>query len=288
MVLATLVACGTDPGSDSPGTTTEMSSSEGSEVPGETEDEGESSSESTDSDGESESESGDFVSSDNTEPEPDECDIWMQDCAEGDKCVPWMATEGSGWQGFTCVPVLGEQAAGEPCTIDPSDSSDDCDADSACYNLELFDGVNAGICHTFCEGSADDPMCEGGHCIVGNGYPGPALCFDACDPLAQDCNEGQSCHWWWGWGGCTALGEGAAPGEPCQSEGFCEPASVCVGADVLPSCDEVACCTSLCSVEGGDEGCAQLPGTICVPIFGEFGPPEYTDLGQCVVPEMDP
>ena len=37
--------------------------------------------------------------------------------------MPWVDPDGSYWIGFTCVPVLGDQAVGEPCTLDYADKA---------------------------------------------------------------------------------------------------------------------------------------------------------------------
>ena len=216
---------------------------------------------------------------------PEECDIFEQDCAEGEKCVPWVDPDGSYWIGFTCVPVLGDQAVGEPCTLDYADSSDDCDASSSCYNFELFNGVSSGVCHAFCTGSEDDPMCTGSdYCVIGNGYPGPALCFEQCDPLAQDCPGDRGCYWFEPHFSCFFAGEIAA-GEPCEFFGECEPGSICTFAGILSTCEGGYCCTPFCLVGGGPGPCVGVqPGTECVPFYEQgMAPPGYEDVGVCIV-----
>jgi hypothetical protein len=46
---------------------------------------------------------------------PSECDPFLQDCPEGEKCVSY-ASSGGSWDANKCVPVLGDGAAGEPCS----------------------------------------------------------------------------------------------------------------------------------------------------------------------------
>lgn len=225
-----------------------------------------------------------------TDPSPDlpeECDVFAQDCSEGSKCVPWVETDGSTWLGFTCVPVLGDQAPGEPCTLDFSTSADDCDATSSCFSYAMFDGVMEGHCHAFCTGSTDDPMCEPDadyQCVIGNGYPGPALCVPKCDPLQQDCGAGLSCHWLGYFFGCTALEGEGGPGEACAGGGECSAGQVCMDGEWLPDCAG-SCCTPYCALSLGDEACAVLPGTSCVPFFEQgMAPAGYEDIGACLMP----
>lgn len=216
---------------------------------------------------------------------PEACDVFAQDCAEGEKCVPWVDPEGSYWIGFTCVPVLGQQAIGEPCTFDYADSSDDCDANGSCYNLDLFQGVSSGTCHAFCTGSEDDPMCSGSdYCVIGNGYPGPALCFEQCDPLAQDCPGERGCYWFEPHFSCFAAGEIAA-GDPCEFLGQCEPGNMCLVGWLLSTCEGGYCCTPVCPVSGGPGPCVGVqPGTECVPFYDQgMAPQGYEDVGVCMV-----
>ncbi|PRQ03196.1 hypothetical protein ENSA7_53360 [Enhygromyxa salina] len=228
-------------------------------------------------------ESSGFVPTDEGDLPPD-CSVFEQDCGEGEKCVPWIDPDGSPWLGFTCVPVLGEQGVGEPCTLDFEDSSDDCDAASSCFSFSIFDGVGAGQCHAFCTGSGDDPMCPPSHtCLIGNGYPGPVLCIPQCDPLAQDCGEELGCYWFGSFFSCAAS-NGAGPAEPCAVFTDCGAGNVCVEGDRIPSCDR-ACCSIFCALSLGDVPCAELPGTSCQSYFQPgTAPPGYEDLGVCIAP----
>jgi hypothetical protein len=232
---------------------------------------------------ESSSETGSFVPNDGSDLPPD-CDIFEQDCAEGHKCVPWIAPDASSWLGFTCVPVLGEQGVGEPCTHEFDDSSDDCDATSSCFAFSIFDGVAAGQCLAFCTGSFDDPMCAPDHvCLIGNGYLGPALCMPECDPIAQDCGGELGCYWFGSFFTCAAS-NGVGPGEACVYVDDCTPGHMCVDGEAVPGCDS-PCCSPHCALSLGDGPCAAVPGTTCVPFFEQgMAPPGYEDLGICAAP----
>ncbi len=123
-----------------------------------------------------------------------ECDVWKQDCGQGEKCMPWANDGGNAWNATKCSPVHpNPNQPGDACTVESSGVSgiDDCDKGSMCF------GVNpdtlTGVCVSMCTGGADAPTCpNGGVCEIS--HDGVlALCQTACDPKANDCPEGQAC-----------------------------------------------------------------------------------------------
>ncbi len=100
LTLCSLVACGPSRIAESSQNTTEDSTDSGT-TESETQAE-------TDSDS---SEQGIFVPPEDMTTEG--CDPWQQDCPEGNKCVSYQGE-------YKCVPVLGDQAPGEPCVSDPT------------------------------------------------------------------------------------------------------------------------------------------------------------------------
>jgi hypothetical protein len=204
------------------------------------------------------------------------CDTWAQDCSEGEKCVPY-AMDGDSWDCSKCVPVLGEQAAGEACSYDgPVEGTDDCDASSWCFTDE-----GEGICHAFCEGSIDDPECpDGSRCWV-DGQANINACVPACDPFLQDCEEGTGCFWSGDIFGCIFVADVKYTGEPCDAINGCSGGWHCTDQEVLDC--EGTCCTPMCDLELGDELCP--PGTGCLSMFDEGEAPQgYEDVGICIVP----
>jgi hypothetical protein len=221
-----------------------------------------------------------FVSGEDIHGDP--CDTFAQDCPEGEKCVPY-ASSGDVWDDSKCVPVLGDQAMGEPCTYDgAAEGTDDCDATSLCWGVDEND---QGTCHAFCMGTPDTPECPPmTECSVsGSGVIN--LCLPNCDPLLQDCNEGAGCYWANVTFNCIfTVREGIPIGEPCGYINDCVPGSMCVDGSVLPDCAGSACCTSFCDVTLGDAQCDVLPGTVCVAFFEEGLAPEgYEDVGVCAL-----
>lgn len=89
------------------------------------------------------------------------CDVFDQDCPEGEKCVVYSPDADLPPSSSKCVPVSGDGAPGDPCSSDgPVAATDDCDAISACW---------AGVCRSFCTGTAEQPECTPGFdCIAEN------------------------------------------------------------------------------------------------------------------------
>jgi hypothetical protein len=211
------------------------------------------------------------------------CDPFLQDCPEGEKCVPY-ASSGGTWDAFKCVPVLGDGALGETCTYDGAViATDDCDATSHCWNV---DGEGVGTCHAFCMGSPSNAVCPTDfHCLL-SGTGIPSLCSRNCDPLTQDCNPGLACFWANGNFTCFLSTQNILTGEPCGYINDCAPGNICLSAEALPACEGSTCCGSYCNINLGDAQCDAVPGTVCVPFFGEGeARPGYEHVGLCVASE---
>lgn len=217
------------------------------------------------------------------------CDPFLQDCDEGEKCVPTAPSHEPAFEGpeayeFKCVPVLGDQAPGEPCTSSGhQDGLDNCDETSSCWNLNEIDGELVGICNPMCTGNPDDgPECiEGYYCELW-GQLGITLCVWNCDPLAQDCDPGMACYYD-GLFSCFFPGD-APVNAPCGDiPQPCAEGLGCLSADVLPDCEAEACCSPICDTDLGDEQCAAVPGTSCVPLFVQ-PIPGYERVGFCLLP----
>jgi hypothetical protein len=212
------------------------------------------------------------------------CDPLLQDCAPGDKCVPASSTN-TYWDKNMCVPVLGEQAAGEPCSYSgPLESTDDCDATSFCWDVQDVDGEAIGTCAAFCTGTPDDPECSGGdQCLEWN-CDCIYLCTASCDPLLQGCGEGLACYWGSNGFNCIFTTQDVPPGEPCGFINDCVEGSSCIDTDALPNCGGSACCSPWCELGAGDGPCEVVPGTTCVPFFEQgLAPLGHEDVGVCLL-----
>ena len=85
------------------------------------------------------------------------CDIGLQDCGGGSKCVGTPFDEGV-YIG-TCASSIGEGVPGDPCTARFDLSfGDNCDANSMCWAEQNF-GITPyeGVCRQFC--GLGDPAC---------------------------------------------------------------------------------------------------------------------------------
>jgi hypothetical protein len=207
--------------------------------------------------------------------EIDECDPWLQDCPEGEKCVPY-ASEGGSWEGNKCVPIMGDQPPGEPCTYGGVvEATDDCDASSACWN---------DTCHAFCTGTPMDPECPVGSTCVLTSNPVLTFCFFDCNPLTQNCAPENGCYWTGEKFDCVPSSEDLPAGESCEFTNACEIGTICVTAEIIPGCDGVGCCSPFCNLGLGGPECDVLPGTSCAPFFENMAPPNYEQVGICVMP----
>src|SRR5690606_34162493 len=121
------------------------------------------------------------------------CDVWAQDCPEGEKCSAWANDGGESWNATICVPV-GEDKPGEPCTAEgsPLSGHDSCELGAMCWDVdpETLEGTCVGLC----DGSEDAPTCAEPMttCAITNGGV-LNLCLPTCDPFLQDCGQTESC-----------------------------------------------------------------------------------------------
>ncbi len=219
-----------------------------------------------------------------------ECDIWAQDCMKGEKCMPWDNAGGSSWNATRCSPVDDNPGQpGDSCTVEGSGVSgiDDCALSSMCWNV---DGeTNMGVCVGFCQGSEANPICsdpDTGCSITNNGVL--ILCLPFCDPLLQDCAEGEACYPEPNGFFCSpdAGGEEGAFGDPCEYLNVCDPGLFCADAATVPDCaGSTGCCSEYCDTSDPDAVCMGN-GQMCTPFYEEGqAPPGYENVGICIIPQ---
>ncbi|MFY0532718.1 hypothetical protein [Nannocystis pusilla] len=216
-----------------------------------------------------------------------ECDIWTQDCPDGEKCVPYSPTPEYVWQYVECVPLAPDPAhPGEPCTVEgnPFSGVDSCDLDSMCFHVDPDTLV--GTCVRTCDGPWDAPECPAGDACHVSHDGNVALCLPKCDPLLADCPMGQVCiptshHEF----ACTpdlSRVEGQVF-DPCFDEAGCDPGLVCVPADFAIECDpgqSARCCLPFCDLDqppacpGAGQQCTQ---------FNAYGPIGDEGPGVCAL-----
>lgn len=212
-----------------------------------------------------------------------ECDPRVQDCMRGQKCTAWANDGGTFWNANKCVEISGEGVAGDACMVEGSGVSgiDNCGLGHICLNT---DARAMGTCVQFCMG--DDENCAPGDvCAIYNDGVLP-ICLVGCDPLLQDCPEGQ---------GCIdtpnlsficfndASGDMGGDGDPCppeDGENSCDPGMWC--GPNSANCDDVNCCTPYCDIT--EANCPQPDE--CTSFFGDpaSAPPGFENVGVCVLP----
>jgi len=222
-----------------------------------------------------------------------DCDIWAQDCPDGEKCAPW-ASNHDYWDATKCVPLdPNPKQPGDPCTIEESLASgvDDCDVASMCFPMDISDTETLqGVCVAFCTGSPQEPACEDPTTACGIYNDGVLpLCLPRCDPLLQDCPEGQGCYigpetFNCAWDGSEpGMGD---PGDPCEFVNVCHPGLCCINADSVAGCQgSLGCCSPFCDTTAPNTCPGMADGEECVPYWAEGeGPPEYEHVGVCALP----
>jgi hypothetical protein len=220
-----------------------------------------------------------------------ECDLWADDCPPGEKCMPWANDGGHAWNATRCSPLAEDpQQVDEPCTVvdSPVSGVDDCEAHAMCWNVDP--DTLMGTCVGFCSGSEANPTCDDPckFCpITSDGVL--ILCLRRCDPLAQDCGEGQGCYLLNDEFGCApdASAEMGALGEGCEFVNACDPGLFCANAEAVPDCVGIGCCAAFCDALAAD-ACEGMPaGVECIPLFEDGQRPECGSgvAGGCLLPQ---
>ena len=222
-----------------------------------------------------------------------ECSVWDQDCLGGEKCMPWANDGGSSWNATKCSPIDPNPAQpGDSCTVEGNGVSgvDNCDIASMCWDVDPE--TNEGTCVAFCTGSDANPVCDDPSTACSITNDGVLiLCLPACDPLLQDCSDGQACYGIDQAFVCApdASGEMGMYGDPCEFLNACDPGLECLSAEGVPGCaGSAGCCSSHCDLTDPNasancEGAAG--GQECMAWFEEgAAPPGYEDVGICFIP----
>ncbi|MCA9711938.1 MAG: ribulose phosphate epimerase [Myxococcales bacterium] len=215
-----------------------------------------------------------------------ECDLWAQDCPEGQKCMPWANDGGSAWNATRCSDVDPNPGQpGDSCTVEGNGVSgiDTCDTAVMCWDV---DGeTNTGTCVAMCTGDESNPSCDDPDtsCAIANDGA-IILCLPNCDPVLQDCAEGQACYPIGEIFTCApdASGEMGGAGDPCEYINACDAGNFCgnPAANTTTCTDQGAlgCCIPFCEVSNNQ--CDN--GEMCLNWY-EMGmiPPGFEDTGFC-------
>jgi hypothetical protein len=216
------------------------------------------------------------------------CSSFAQDCPAGEKCAAYADDGGTSWNNNKCVPVMEDPAqAGEPCFVVGNGVSgiDSCDKGAMCWDTDV---EGKGVCVALCTGTFEAPMCPPGADCVLTSQAILNLCFDACDPLIQDCpmdddlcipsDQTFVCV-------LDASGDEGQVHDPCNFANSCDKGLYCIAPENAEECDQDAdgCCQPFCDLSMMSPCTGQ--GQACVAWFEEGTAPEgYEDVGICAVP----
>ena len=117
-----------------------------------------------------------------------ECSIELEDCPDGQKCMPWANDGGNQWNALKCVPVDPAPAQpGEPCVAPGNGQTgvDDCDKHVMCFEVK----GDMGVCRAMCDAGQCGPAFG---CLSANGGV-LQLCLPSCDLQAPACEPGHTC-----------------------------------------------------------------------------------------------
>lgn len=212
-----------------------------------------------------------------------ECSVWDQDCADGEKCMPWANDGGSVWNAARCVLLDDDpRDVGEPCTAQESFVSgiDTCEVGAVCIGSDKE--TLEGVCVELCGGSPAAPVCDETQSATCLGVDGVIpLCSPLCSPLVGDCADGEAClPGSDGWG-CMTEGD-IAPGGSCEFENACTAASVCIAPDASCPPGSPGCCASTCDTSAVEPDLDCPESQACAPFYGEGDAPMgYEDVGVC-------
>ncbi|WAS95010.1 hypothetical protein [Nannocystis punicea] len=221
---------------------------------------------------------------------PAECDPWLEDCPEGQKCAAYDEGGDQPWSAYKCVPIAPQPAQlGEPCTVadHPTSGLDTCDEHLQCWDL---DDRLAGHCVAMCEGTPVSPSCADpeNYCSVADNDV-LILCLPGCDPLMQDCPAGEACYPHQSQENVFACAPDAGGREgqafdACMFLNVCDPGLLCVLPTVAAECDQDAegCCMPYCDI--GEPNTCPGVGQECIPLLDD-PPPQYWSVGVCSVLE---
>lgn len=222
-------------------------------------------------------------------PEPDggcacDCDPFVQDCADGEKCSPVSTVGAAIYDSFHCVPIQPDPAApGDSCTMigGPATGLDDCESGTFCAFPDPT--TLQGVCTALCGGTPSVPTCAHHDRTCTALSQELFICVRSCNPVDQDpCPPGFLCQFggpelpWCRWDD----GARAQHGDPCTPSGCGELG--CVPDDVEHACPHPeGCCAPWCDLE--------MPvcpdGTQCASAFPNATvPPGYENIGLCIVP----
>lgn len=217
------------------------------------------------------------------------CDVYVQDCPEGQKCAPYSTGGGNMWDNVKCVEVTGTDEPGDVCTAELGETgSDSCIEGAMCW---WVDAEGVGACVMLCGGEPEAPTCGGPdfYCAISDATILNLCLPSSCDPLLQDCDwTNDACYPIDDSFVCApdASGDQGQANDPCEFSNVCEPGLMCADAALVGlGCPEgsMGCCTPFCTYP---DGACPNPDQQCVQYFDPIDLPAddpWLDIGFCGV-----
>lgn len=213
-----------------------------------------------------------------------ECDLAEQNCDAGNKCVPYATEEAPLWNATMCVAEAEDPVRiGRACHAEGLMSGhDDCEAGLVCVN------IHARGLQGECMPLPHDDVCEAGVQMGPVNEGAISLCVPGCNPLEQDCAQGNGCYpiaesW-----GCVPDASGAQGeyADECLFVNVCDPGLVCLSSAAVPGCSGGGCCSEVCDTSLGDEQCSGAEqGQTCQAWYSPgTAPAGFETVGACALP----
>lgn len=222
---------------------------------------------------------------------PIECDPLAQDCAVGEKCMPWSNDGADRWNATRCSAIdVNPGQLGDECTVEgsPYSGRDSCDFGLICW--EVDPETVLGTCIPMCTGTWANPLCDDPdqQCSISHD-DAVTVCLDMCNPLMGDCGEGHGCYSPHGFEGdsfvCWATQDPGTYPTPCDTFFDCDSGSFCAAPELVPGCEGTGCCTEYCNVDMPETCPGSEQGVYCRTWWENATPPPgYEDLGACALP----
>ncbi len=231
------------------------------------------------SESEAESAASETESSDSGDTGGAMCDPYLQDCPDGEKCLPPPPMVGGD---PSCVPVVDDPAQdGSPCNFGPG-VQDECGVGSLCLPTDVAEMV--GSCIPMCTGSPSDPSCPSPTQVCSVNLM-QNLCLEHCNPLDASCPGIRQCTPIGGWDfGCLPAGPmQSGAGASCGGPQDCAAGTVCMPASLVPDCAGESCCTEFCDLSETPASCS-LGGQLCEAWNAATPPPGFENVGVCALP----
>lgn len=230
------------------------------------------------------------------------CDVFAQDCDEGEKCLssrpyaqPILVDGADAW----CAKIVDAPAGlGEACTVDREARGadgvvfDDCGDGLLCWSL---DDDSHGRCEALCAAELGKPTCAPDYTCPIDAGARALVCVPRCVLGADDCeHEGEACYLQGGQWGCYPSYEfvnelDGTTGWPCSYQFHCRDAHACLAAEDFSGCPNDfgygGCCAKLCALEDPDADAicaAEAPDRLCRPWLDAEDAGGYANIGVCI------